>query len=909
MLELDQSVLKWVSLSIATLLALMGAVAVCNEAHAFPFRRELLAFRRLPWYAKLVLIIFVCKFFAYGSVKTNQTDSVGGGATNDPPPLLTLSLPPRPAPRPTVTVSDIERGYQRMSEGWADHPTYTLMPTNAEHVGKWHLHGAYEDVVRVDFGDWLFPYGAQAFDHMWAFVWGKVRPNIHDAEREMAPVGAPMSAIPSVSRLWTASTPCDSRLITWERFTLGRVPIESSVTNFVDAQVELFPNGDYIIRSNEVEKVYRRIDPEDWDGDGWHNDDDLHPCDFDEAWSDLYQDLPSGANPDAYCWVDVRCDYNSYVSFVGDGYSDLCDPSFTALAGEVYRVSLLIGKTYFVDSTRPLTVVGRSDPSVEVTDDGTCWPIICWPVEFTIGDGPAPGPRPRLGATWNDGGRAFHVLTNPSFLGGSIDWGYDYCCPVWGDGTNFAFQCDNTCTCEGCTVYGYYGYEGYRLPVGGVSCGCSYVEDEGPAEFVEFGFTKAAAIYEDPYTNTPGVVVYPSPSNTMLRCVVRGGTYGGRLTVTLNGAGESRIRRIGGNVLPNNVEIAPGTERTFETEYTPIAPSATTNDIIATATFVENFLNETHTESATVTSIRLQLTALYDAPENHNPSRHVYGVGEEVIFDVLPLSSGIFLETERYDVADDSGYGYELFGMRERVAVPYASEYRCPVSASNPPPVRVCYEGSEYWPKIKIVEPEEIVTTGASWGENAVDLYYDGDRKCWPYGTVGSAALVTTNYVGPMYVSFRGVAFSEVPCYEEDVVTGCFATNHIRTHTPQAGAGKLHMIYEKNFFFVDGARSGAPELNWQPGSTMNWKIPIGWHRIASGYCDGCPLYDPDYERCKDDKSRKLLVGGRNDKYMQTRHIDANGTYRTEKFGHWISRSRWCRVILDGRTLQERHVEQ
>ena len=33
---------------------------------------------------------------------------------------------------------------------------------------------------------------------------------------------------------------------------------------------------------------------------------------------------------------------------------------------------------------------------------------------------------------------------------------------------------------------------------------------------------------------------------------------------------------------------------------------------------------------------------------------------------------------------------------------------------------------------------------------------------------------------------------------------------------------------------------------------------------------------------------------------------ANGVYRTYKFGHWISRSRWCRIILDGRTVQWFH---
>ena len=895
-----------VNLVVALLLSGVGLVAIMSRLGVFGEFRSFV--REHSMCQLMFLMAFALVFIVHGSTKTNLADGAesGPGETNSPPAGLMMRSSVRlmsSSAQPTVTQEDIARGWQlvRTETDSVD----CTMPEGASFASNWWMRGACDDVKRIGFGSFRFPFGDKDCSYLWAFAGGKVRFRMDELDA-IAAVGSTMSAVPRCSRLWFRES-ADSFLVTWECFVPGRAPVGSSVTKRVDAQVELFRSGDFVTRSNGVKKVYRRIDPEDWDDDGIPNGRDPHPYARDGDCFGPHQTLPEGANADAYCWVDLVTEVNAHVTFTGDGPSDLPDPDFMMRAGETNRVILLIGKTYNVTSTRPLVVVAKSDPAIEVTGDGTSGPVICWPVTFTVGDGMSPSGL--LGATWNDGGSAFHVLTTPAFLGGVFDWDDGGCCSVWGDGVNFAFQCDNACGCEGCTVYGYYGYEGYRLPVGGVSCGCRYVEDDGPADVVEFGFTKAAAVYEDPYTNMPGVVIHPSPSNTVLRCVVSGGTYGGRLTVSLNAAGDSRIRRVGGNALPTDVEIAPGTRRTFETEYTPVAPSESEGDIVATLTYTENFLGTVHSDTAMLTSIKLQLTAVYDAPENHNPSRHVYGVGEEVRFDVCPASAEIFLVTERYDTADDSGYGYELFGTRERVAVPYASEYRCPVSASNAPPVRVCYKGSEYWPAIKIVEPEEIVTTGASWGENAVDLYYDGDRKCWPYGTVGSAALVTTNYVGPMHVSFQGVAFSEVPCEDEDVVTGCFATNHIRTHTPQAGAGKLHMIYEKNFFFVDGARSGAPELNWQPCSTMNWKIPIGWHRIRSDYADGKQLYGPDYERCKDDKSRKLLIGGRNDKYMQNRYIDENGTYRTEKFGHWISRSRWCRVILDGRTLQERHVEQ
>jgi asparagine N-glycosylation enzyme membrane subunit Stt3 len=40
--------------------------------------------------------------------------------------------------------------------------------------------------------------------------------------------------------------------------------------------------------------------------------------------------------------------------------------------------------------------------------------------------------------------------------------------------------------------------------------------------------------------------------------------------------------------------------------------------------------------------------------------------------------------------------------------------------------------------------------------------------------------------------------------------------------------------------------------------------------------------------------------------QKTFAVDAAGVCRTEKYGHWISRSPFCRVILDGEVMQRRH---
>ena len=55
-----------------------------------------------------------------------------------------------------------------------------------------------------------------------------------------------------------------------------------------------------------------------------------------------------------------------------------------------------------------------------------------------------------------------------------------------------------------------------------------------------------------------------------------------------------------------------------------------------------------------------------------------------------------------------------------------------------------------------------------------------------------------------------------------------------------------------------------------------------------------------------DGLKPLLIGGRTDKYMQVMTIDEEGTSKIEKFGHWLSRGRYCRIILDGETKQWFH---
>ena len=79
-----------------------------------------------------------------------------------------------------------------------------------------------------------------------------------------------------------------------------------SIIDSISAQIEFFPNGDFITRSNNVERVYRRVNPDDWDDDGIENEEDEEPMvAADETRFGPQQTLPDGANSNAYCWVDL----------------------------------------------------------------------------------------------------------------------------------------------------------------------------------------------------------------------------------------------------------------------------------------------------------------------------------------------------------------------------------------------------------------------------------------------------------------------------------------------------------------------------------------------------------------------------------------------------------------------------
>ena len=396
--------------------------------------------------------------------------------------------------------------------------TYSYaMPSNATRYEKWWRRGAYEDVLRLDLGDFRFPLGTYMCDYLWAYTWGMAGAMLRDASNRVVATGVPMSAVPRFSQFWSAANTGGARRLTWQDFALGR-----DTNELVSAQLELMASGDFIARSNLVERVYRRVNPDDWDDDGDPNDTDPNPYVYDGDFFGPHQELPEGANSNAYCWVDVVVSgANALVTFTGDGPSALPDPRFIAMAGETNRVTILIGKTYHVTCPMPIVCVGQSSYEIEVyqDQDSPTEMYICWAVTIE--------------AVSMRSGASFTMNVSPDWLDGVFVW-TNSCSSISQSGGVFTYSCGDSCHCTGCAALGYYCYESYCLGAWGGSCGCSSYSGSDPGgegedqASVRVSFSEDALFYEESYTNEPGVVVERRVStNVTLVCAVNGGPYGG----------------------------------------------------------------------------------------------------------------------------------------------------------------------------------------------------------------------------------------------------------------------------------------------------------------------------------------------------------------------------------------------
>ena len=247
----------------------IGAVLVILGCPLLDSLLDLLdRFCRLDLACKVVVLFFVVQLTMFGGAKhgtndvddvtgtndvelveggTNGVDIVDGGDTNGVGEAMSPSLLlgfVRPLTSGQESASPFAAPYRLESVLTNEDYSYA-MPADGAIRGTWHLTGAYEDVQKVTLDGFSFPLGSDLCTTLWAYTWGKVRPQLKNVSNEIAAVGAPMSAIPDVSRFWTAATSNDTYLLTWENFALGRIapPTNASSlipdpSSLVSAQVE-----------------------------------------------------------------------------------------------------------------------------------------------------------------------------------------------------------------------------------------------------------------------------------------------------------------------------------------------------------------------------------------------------------------------------------------------------------------------------------------------------------------------------------------------------------------------------------------------------------------------------------------------------------------------------------------------
>ena len=798
---------------------------------------------------KVLSVFFVFVFMVHAGTKTNL-----------PPARVAHLRFSTDYGCPAELEDGIACGYRRVSVSTNANSSFDI-PSNAAVSGNWHKRGTFGEWMRLDFDDLAFPIGADntAYSSFSVFSDGRIRPTPRDAVREIRAVGVPMLAMQGTSRFLVADGAGGSKSLIWENFFLN-----ADTNSPVNAQIRLFPSGDFTISSNAVESAYVRVNPDDWDGDGVENGVDSNPFFCDGDFFGPANILPDGANTNAYCTVSIVVDgYDSLVSFNGEGRSDYPDPEFIAKAGRTNDVLVLIGKTYDVISAAPVRCTGASDPAVEVATVDPRRLRIVRPVEITFSEEDENGTAllrvARRETNAYPQNRRFTVDIRPPGLGGELF--FESCCPIYGQGCEFSFAHDEYCRCGGCRPRGRYAYEGFSIHVSPPSCCCQTQEDDhggGNGEEMHDGGEPSAtnpllvdfefpfALFEESYKNEiRGAVFNKRGMPVTLKIGVYGGDYGGNWSLSI--ANEGKLRQTSGDGARSG-SVSAGEALSVEMVFAATAPSAAAGDIVATLAFTENFTGRTTSEGASLTAVKLELQAeriVSEATKN----RHCFGVAEDVLCRTEPENTP-GLSFRAYKGTFDSS----------------SSKWTCPVSTTLEfGGLAVCADGTPVCSLFTTTTPP----TGIA-AKHAVGLDFGV-----PAGTAGGAGMILDLYVLPESVSFSKLSLAEVPT-ETVGPTGYFTNMEFSAvwhHTPAMGAGVWRPVKPQNRWFGDYATMGdsfpAKEIvGWEDGSIV-WDIPVAWclqPSRSTGYSARLPVV-----------------------YKQRFDFSATGTLRVSKHGFWVER--------------------
>ena len=269
--------LMWICLSA------LAAIAV-GVVGAWLYRGVASAMRRPLAVARLAAFVVVSAFCVIrGGAKFLMPPPTTGG-TPVVPVMQSPATSGTPVVPEVVTPEEIAQGWRLESVVTNGAVSYA-MPTNGVEYMPWSLGGGYEMHFPLDLGDFVFPFGTGVVRRIDVLSGGMVeslpRQRVGGLYHSLMSICAAReyaSIVPGEGRFWWAdaarpeSAPYQVMLITWENVFGGR-----DRTGQYNAQIEFHDDGNFITRSNNVERVYRRVLPFDLDNDGLPNTIDPMP--------------------------------------------------------------------------------------------------------------------------------------------------------------------------------------------------------------------------------------------------------------------------------------------------------------------------------------------------------------------------------------------------------------------------------------------------------------------------------------------------------------------------------------------------------------------------------------------------------------------------------------------------------
>jgi hypothetical protein len=205
--------------------------------------------------------------------------------------LLRMIIHPG-GPPVVVSAEDILRGFRLEGIVTNDEPMCD-MPVDAVGYPPWRLRAGRHTEFTLDLGDFVFPYGTNVINRFRVLPGGTIETFPAQGARVSICAARDLASLsPGVSRFWSADANGGAeKVLRWDS-----VFANDDRTGGYSAEIRLSANGDFSTRSNEVESVFRRVSPHDWDGDGLANEIDANPYESD---GDYF-----GTGVD---WLNVNC--------------------------------------------------------------------------------------------------------------------------------------------------------------------------------------------------------------------------------------------------------------------------------------------------------------------------------------------------------------------------------------------------------------------------------------------------------------------------------------------------------------------------------------------------------------------------------------------------------------------------